>query len=440
MGPATSNTTLQVMLLVCLAFVFIQLSLLQEPLADSLSVSSSASRESMLEMASRLRNTTGTAKPRLIFHIGPPKTATKSTQFDLWTLREALQRDNYYYAGKGWLYEKKLVPRSAIAQELFDLYHHSEKDSPGTTKSLSKLRRLLEPYRQSNTNVIMSEEAVIKRLKSSQHYRALKDGLGNEWDILVVLGYCPFYKWAHSKMFQRNRLNRAETWHDEWPGVKNGKELELIFPNIALRWSDYWQTRDFTTDAIAFNNGTLPIRILDVDEVAPFVTTHLLCNLLDPVPVHACQASKERDKTQDVTRHNGQDYGIICHEYYDMLTTAAANKGWIDQTLFGRPQVRDSVRSFQEKRLNLTFLEFDLKCPPQHDMEAFFQDSLAKDKLVRIYTKGAAVYTKENEQAFRRSFMEKVHEKAFCWVDADAVLSREPWERFFQQYRPRTPR
>ena len=376
-------------------------------------------------------------RPYLVFHVGPPKTATTSLQVDLTRLNATLALDNYHYAGR-YYYPKwspkmnKMAP-NRVDSDLNKISRHMFKPSVCkassnlTTCVASEFRKALEPWK--GTNILISDEGYNAGFKQPEYYEAMRAALADDWEIVIVVAYRRFFQWLPSDMFQRYRMDKIKgelNWKNHWPGLEGspGEKVTLMFPFYYKRWFDMGHRyTDFTVDNV---KDSFPVRILNLHEGEGSLRTRFLCHVLPDAP-RSCEESKRRDRENDISNINDAQGAL--HVNYDMLTTGAAEQGLIDRSRFERRAIREALRNFTEHQLGKTHWDFDLKCPEPHQVDELLTVSLALE--VKCLGKQAA---EKLEADTRAAYQEDLENHKFCEVDANATLKMEPWKGFFAQY------
>jgi len=192
-------------------------------------------------------------KPRLIFHVGPPKTGTTSLQFDLTHMQDVLAVDNYTYAGrqyelyyddKGRLIVNRTMPSLLMeAREMFQSCTLVPR-----SRCCAKFHHRLDDYQRRQQNVILSDESLNTNpfWKSPEDYQAMKKALQDDWNIVVVVGYRRFYEWIMSLKFQQDRLDQ-------------NKLVRLVECRFLLLYNQYISFVDtFSTFSYPFQSCTVP--------------------------------------------------------------------------------------------------------------------------------------------------------------------------------------
>ncbi len=195
-------------------------------------------------------SSTPSKKPKLIIHIGPPKTGSTTIQCTLESLRPQLVQDNIQYIGRPECYNLPHIQSSFTKEtkKLFQLFSHAlvdgfdchsqliqweqqqhqhqqqqqqqqqqeEEDQQEQQQNITSLLvpscwndflQKLQYYHQSHQNVIFSDEAMSNRITQSVKYRpqlpypwkALQSILHQMgWDVYILMVHRPLYDYLPS--------------------------------------------------------------------------------------------------------------------------------------------------------------------------------------------------------------------------------------------------
>ena len=386
-----------------------------------------------------------TKKGHLILHVGPSKTATTSLQTDLTMAEDRgwLGEDNIHFGGRyyrpftsnitGSLVmnrsESKLLE---VARAMFREGDYDE------ATDFSAFRRELEAVYNERVRVagvkdgqptplqtvILSDEALGNMWLDPEIYETIRDTVGAEWQVTVVIGYRRFFEWILSSKFQRDRTDRTSAGGKErWPS-EGGRALLPIFPDTLE--NDHWrQWYHYSDTILGAVRTTFPLRMINLhttDDAS--VLTQFLCDILDNADF-ACARSRERDVLEQ-TKLNTQENSAVPSLYYDALATAAAEMGWIDEKSHRRQQLRNAIRLYQEETQGLTSDDLPELCPSSSELESLYERSV---EFERLYMPSL-----RTELVHREAFEAKIADHSYCWVDAASVLTDPHWQQFFRQF------
>jgi hypothetical protein len=363
-------------------------------------------------------------KSRLVLHVGPPKTATTSIQTDLTAFEESLKSDGYEYAGRFYRSFTNLQGNASTRREDSRL----QKSATSVFKACKELPRTncfrdfvveLDKY-EAGQKVIISDESLSSWRE--EDVMALREAIGNEWDVLVVVGYRRLYEWLPSTKFQRERIDRWSAVKSNWPGPGlKGLPLDPLFPDYLEKWRIHHVYTDVLVDMF---QKAFPVSVLNLYDEATVRTT-LLCNIIHDAP-NTCTKSKQLDQDQGETRVN--QINDAPSSYYDSLATAAAHRGLLDVNTVERRYVACDIKKHQVEVLKQGFMDFPLKCPTERELSKFLNDSLLFEaKLIPSSSEASVAEHKERFRSHSES-------KAFCWIDTDAALASEEWKSYFSRY------
>lgn len=252
---------------------------------------------------------------------------------------------------------------------------------------------------------------------------AIRDSIGNDFDVTVVVGYRRFYAWLPSAHFQRERSDRTGPRKAYWLS-DGGQAVEPLFPNWWNNWNSLFR---YTTDILDAINGTFPVRIINLhnQEYRSPLTT-LLCEILKGETETACERSLKQDYVHTVMNSRITSPSL----YYDGIATAAAEQGLVNLQSWNRSYVRTMVRYYQEEELQLTPQDLALDCPSRDQLSALLNMSLDFEAK---YMPAFLRHHKARDD-HHTGFEKYVAQKVYCWVDTAAVLGQREWKQFFQQF------
>lgn len=372
-----------------------------------------------------------TNKPRLILHVGPSKSATTSLQTDLTSVQAELETDGYLYAGRYYnpytnnatgQYTLKRSESSLLTSAHNMLLRCKLEPRVECCRNFSaELRRF--PHSGKQRNIILSEEPFGNFWQNAEDWEAIRDAIGDDWDVTVVVGYRRFYAWLPSARFQHERTDRNVARKGPWP-AKGGLKIDPFFPEWWLNWRRFFSYTGSILDAL---NGTFPVRIINLhNEEHRSPLTILLCDILNGEAETACQRSLERD--QDPTVLNSRE--TLPSLYYDAIAVAAAEKGLVNMTAWTRPFVRAAIQSHHEDMLKLTPQDLVLDCPDISQLEALLGMSLQMEETYMPEFSQCPHHRVEHMDGFEAYVAQGV----YCWVDTDVVLGQEAWKVFLSRY------
>ena len=365
--------------------------------------------------------------PRLILHVGPSKSATTTLQTDLtaaldegWLTSEYLGRFYRPYRApstNALMLNRSESPLLIAAREML----HSSQCRHPSRVCCSKFHNLLEAYRKWNRTVILSDEAFGNMWTDPAQFRAIQESLASEWRVTVVVGYRHFYEWILSSKYQRDRTDRiANLGKVQWPANGGGRSLLPMFPDTLNDWRQWFH---YTDSIVHAAKASMEVRIFDLHAMTnASILTQFLCtaDLADD-----CVTSEQRDSDKSsVTIMNAQANTTIPSLYYDAIATMAAELRLVNTSLHQRSSIREAVRAFHEDKNGLGPNDLILQCPHQTELQKLLDYSLEMENLFFVVP---------DPQAHVDGFWAKANSKAFCWVNASAVVQSKPWLDFFAQ-------
>ena len=365
-------------------------------------------------------------KPYLLLHIGPPKTATTTIQTHLSSIGTELAQDGLFYA-KG---DKDLT------DQLYGIARCGTKgnltETFGEGGCWYRLREVLEPYRRNGTSVIGSAEGLsifwshqqILNRNAPIDWEGLQRALGDSWRIVVILGYRRLVDWVPSSHQQESRWKPSKMPFNKWPH-NGGWVSQPLFP----RWKDTIHLLDYKHTGLLVQNlnGTsIPHVVFNMHRGELPVGSEFVCHTLSeaghPAP-NACDESMRRDKERIAEPVVNPSQTL----FYDVLTTAAASKGFVDYKV-RRHAVVIEAEMYHNHVLNGTHRDFPVICPNKTLAADYLQFSL--DTEARLLPEFASTPkgAKQHEKEFWSNYEQK---KKYCWIDTDSVLEKQEWKDFF---------
>jgi hypothetical protein len=224
-----------------------------------------------------------TTKPRLVIHIGPPKTGSTSLQADLTAMQDFLRKDGFVYLGR--LYKPyrnpkngKIVinrrPDSPALTTLRNMFSTGNDDFQIETNRKDcifdfrtfLINTFMLPVLDSNVNnrslqdssrrqqdtgyvshnlgrngaplnILISDEALMKLWNVQDNedvteiWTELYESLTEVWDVTIVATYRRFFEWLPSAKAQRDKPT-LERRRSAWVTSNSGGEaLQPIFPS-----------------------------------------------------------------------------------------------------------------------------------------------------------------------------------------------------------------
>ena len=180
-------------------------------------------------------------RPKLILHVGPPKTGTTSIQCGLARFSSKLaQMDNYYYMGmecdlEEIQYDIQQQTGSKPIAPFYDLFTpiaYDHRDPP------SNIMEKFEEHHRRKHNVIISSEKFSLLDDSEETLSHLRNLFpSDKWDVQVIVTYRRYYEWIPSMFYQifdqdkpyREKLRvLPDLPHQRWKQYPNDANMENI--------------------------------------------------------------------------------------------------------------------------------------------------------------------------------------------------------------------
>jgi hypothetical protein len=391
-------------------------------------------------------------RPKLVLHVGPPKTATTFLQCSLCspssetTTDAILAQDHWVYVGTcpdncGKASSSMRAGRYLEhVHSTFFLKTPKGEDSSSNNNTISLpilgldfLRRLAAAHETGKNALLISEN--LHRI-SDQHVAVLAEHLKLDWDVEIVVAYRHLYDWLPSKYNQMNRPSKIKLNAAEWPGESNrATEGQDILP------FDLDNRGDFTALVEGIESTGLHPTATVLQKYQPYFTTHvvdlhnlqtvsdtgdaylqhLFCNILQAT--HTCEAVASGQIGTDVTIQSNPSPSL----HYEMLAVRAYQQGLIlhnDSTAIGPPVSRHvvvlAIQRRQEIQFNLTANDFQLTCLRNKTL----------DRLVDLSVQVEANlfgYSVERGVKHRAGFAARLDAKKYCHIAVDRVLENAGW-------------
>ena len=332
----------------------------------------------------------------------------------MWLMQPFLKKDGWYYIG---------------GEEPME---HIPMEDPN--EFLVMFEAAAKELRKKNMNMIRSREQYSGLFYSNQWmFKRLHEILSDDWEVLIVAGYRPYYEWLPSFWFQGQRWQYTDPKHPEqrhmnpWTHKRSGKFqlIEPMFPGFF----DFWaHTKRFTDSILDPASPYFPTRAFDIHDPRG-ARSAFLCDVLgEGAAPNACQESLRLHRENPPKQVNTSNPKVV---QYDAIALVAASKGMVDMDKWDRVTVVDEITIHQEEVLRRDVLDFPLICPTQDYVDKFW--AMTKDLDVHCLPEKSEK-DPEHLTKLHEKFQIAVEQKRYCIVDADAVLRQEEWQSFFQKF------
>ena len=329
-------------------------------------------------------------KPRFVWHVGPLKTGTTSIQDGLSSLDRAgfLAKDGWYFAGHSGSFR-------GIRENVFRTRFKAEMD---------RLRLM-------GKNVILSNEN-FSLFYGSEDYRRIREVLGDDWDVTVVIGYRPYFDWIPSMWSQSFKLKREENigkreypWHDD--RGEPTRRIMPMFPSYHKRMDSSSRFADSIADFVKPYFNIQMLHLYDPKGLQ----AKLVCDILQARA--ACAEGLRKSKKEK--RANQANFDPI---HSDVIAMEAARNGLINTAKWKRIAVIEAVMAHLQNRT------MPMVCPNEDVLERLWEQSLEKE--VRVYPELAAQDPARTNK-LREGFQKKAEQNTYCRVDLERVLADPDW-------------
>eukprot|EP00977_Amphora_coffeiformis_P000046 scaffold11_cov142-Amphora_coffeaeformis.AAC.1 len=389
-----------------------------------------------LDLSSSTNQTHDDKKPTFVIHVGPSKTQTSTLQIDLRNMYEVLKKDNYAYLGVRRLKKHGVSQihtsfvHNPCLSKMTEIYKSNNGTSVRVLPCWDRVHQEIQKWRKQNTSIIMSEEIVSN--KESPLWRsdvfqtfttALKETLGDEWNIVVVVGYRRYGEWILStakQYYGRGCADPSKKWnvgfcHNTWKIIK--KWMNQRRDGSAKNF--YWTPAVVRHWRQAFSN----VKVLNTH--APgHVTEKFVCDILTDAP-HTCQHTRTRSELpRAVNVRSSIDAAL------NNLAVAAREKG-----LFPEDTKRKSVLD-EATKYDIKFQDLPLVCPSRDELEKLLNRSIALEQTILPDFHHSPLGEKTHRDEFW--YVTDV-KKGFCSLDqtADLIGDSKSWSELLEMYSSR---
>jgi len=335
----------------------------------------------------------------------------------------------------------------------------------------------LDAYKDSNTNIIFSDEAMSNRIGRTWQYRpdipypwkALKLALRG-WDVRVLMVHRPLYDYIPSvytdqyKVPKHSNKRRLKLWHGGGQCIDQGgksiprpfdlkprndtkitmatllRENQTLFPTPARMY-------ELIRDQQQQQGSGLFAEILLVDmennvkkvggDDADFID-EIVCRSV-PGLESTCKALRQkhqqqlRTKKNELQRHHNPSLPL----HYDFVAVEACQGGLIDGRLVSREDLRDAIQRRQEEELGLGPNDLPMDCltlPPGIGYTTILNISMKHEERLRGRGKGSKEWNREREELHKKGFWKAVKKgKKYCSVNTTILLEDEGWKSFLSK-------
>jgi len=399
-------------------------------------------------------------KPKLILHIGPPKTGstTIQCQIDNSFLPE-LERDNYAYIGRHNVAcqnqrdhkDFRIMSRAFVTdfpchRELNEYARSIVKNNSIPTPScLNGFLSILNRHRNDGKNVFFSDESVANRLVGSMEYNrntpfpfaAFKEIL-KEWDVVVFTLHRPLYDYLPSLYVERYKegpnKKRMFLWHNQNKDTQGscieqgGKVIPMPFDDdphfetsigrLIKPNQEVSPTPAMVYELLKNVDWNLRIVLVDLHSQMGFLEEILCHPSLNAT--HTCQAYRSQTKQEEP-----KNPSVPLH--YDFIAVKGCQIGHINGTAISRAMARHLIKKHQETDLSLKANDLPLVCPNEDVLKHILKLSLEDEKKLR-----EDEWNREHEEQHVRGFWKAAEKKKFCMVNATKVMEDDKWVAFLQ--------
>jgi hypothetical protein len=384
------------------------------------------------------------ARPQLILHIGPHKTATSASQCELTYLKETLHDDaSFEYLGRvyGECFPNKNKPFTRYTVDTRKLLsclnrHDPDKRPCNQQKEWKDFQSLLEKLAKSQRNVVLSDEAFSRLAVTDDNLQLFHATLTKHFDVKVVIVYRRYFEWVVSMHNEKYKPLQRRERYQKWPDEKHGEAMRT-FPDYYRR---VLQGQGIGGYQLAAEKNNLhaveylknvfekrfeDIRIFNMHQApqgGPLVTRFMYDIL--PEAASNKRVQKKLENNNAPMRTNPS----ICLDY-DLLAVAAHEKGLLSSHL-KRSQVARAVSIALSKVSSNYTASLPRECLTPEEEAVMLDRSLTFEQ--RLFPEESS---SEATQQHQSAFAKASSNLSFCNIDADAVLKNNAWQKFFRSLR-----
>jgi hypothetical protein len=395
-------------------------------------------------------------RPRLIFHIGPHKTATSALQCKFTHLKETLHKEeasSWEYLGRvyGECFEKPYLRNIVDTRQLVScLNSHSDQRPCHEQKEWKALEALLKKLAQSHRHVILSDEAFSRLKVTNANLKLLQETLSRYYDVTLVMVYRRYYEWVLSMHNEKYKPLARRVKYLKWPDEKDGKALRT-FPDYYRRLKKGQGIGGYQLEAeqhnqhavgylkTVFETSFQDIRIFNMhhhpavtpneDDLLSLETRFFREIILLPEAAAVSQSLQEKLEQDHGPKRTNPSLSLD----YDLLAVAAHEQGLLAPHL-QRSQVARAVSlAFSKLSSNYT-AHLPRECPTPDEYTAILNRSLTfEERLFSGEEEPSSQVAARRRQMHKADFVKARSKLAFCNIDTNAVLKDPVWQRFFQR-------
>ncbi len=398
-------------------------------------------------------------RPKLIFHIGPPKTSTTTIQCSLGPLQPYLTQDNYYFIGAfiGYCsygrmarYQNHTLLRHFHYHEFFSCFFGKFNQGKSTCKDIDdgnkykKFKETFDYHLQLGHNLVYSSEHIsaLPVLADPDIFPQLTD-LFAGFDVHVVFTYRDYFAWLlseYNQIYKNEYTSKADL---EWPGHKPCEKCKPIgtIPPLSEELDSILNTDDLTFNALYnISSDMWKNRLYYMKRQHEFFTvdhfrmeqendqslmTNFVCQMLPDAKKTCSHLKSEDEKKKQENKNDDRQNASKDNELEaDQLVTALFAKEWINGTL------KDCRRLPLQKKLQPFLNEmkkqgsYPIVCPKKMDVLLHRTQDIVDD-IVKAFNEEEA---KVVVDAMNEKWLQHVEKKKFCNLNIDLFLEQKEKE------------
>ena len=397
-------------------------------------------------------------EPFLVFHIGPHKTATSTTQCDLSYHRDLLyEKASVAYLGRRYymLCENKEAATNMPAINTRDLLEcleeHSLNKPCNQQKIWVKFENILERLSGENITVIISDEAFSRMKATPENMRLLRSTLNKFYPgqvriSLVYRRYFEFILSVHNEIYKP--LGRGES--KAWPSEDQGgyilhpfvtfyemfekqhffglaeRKAEKYFPYVQQAALQHVHPVEYLQRFWSDSLNT--VQIFNMPLVRNDVSTSYVESILTRGKANVFQQGKMEVKLLNKTKPSRSNPSLNLD--LDRLAVTAKEIGLVDSTKWKRPAVAEATEKlFQKLKVekNMTMEDFPQVCLNETQLKDLLRYSLDVEQHLFFPN-----HDDEDAKIHESDFHRAVQRHKFCNMDVNKVIEMPLVRKFYE--------
>ena len=402
-------------------------------------------------------------EPFLVFHIGPHKTATSTTQCDLSYHRDLLyEKASVAYLGRRYykLCENKEAATNMPAINTRDLLEcleeHSLNKPCNQQKIWVKFENILERLSGENITVIISDEAFSRMKSTPKNMRLLHSTLNKFYpgQVRISLVYRRYFEYilsVHNEVYKPLGRRDTKVWPSEghrgyihpfvtfyemfekqhFFGLAE-KKGEKYFPYMQQAALQHVHPVEYLQHF--WSDSSNAVQIFNMHVVRDDMSTSYVESILPRGKANVFQQGKMEVKLRNKTKPSRSNPSLNLD--FDRLAVTAKEIGLFDSTEWGRREVAKATEKlFQKLKVenNMTLEDFPQVCLNETQLKDFLRYSLDVEQHLFFPNHGQRAQQNDEEAKIHESdFYRAVQRGKFCNMDVTKVIEMPLVRKFYE--------